>query len=74
MDLASAGRHRIGEQAEVQHVQGKVRGDGGGQPAKAVGKAVAESGQGRQQHPLPAGIPMGRLKNVAESNREKCSQ
>jgi hypothetical protein len=44
----------------VQHVQGKVGGDGGGQPAKAVSKAVAEPGQGRQQYPLPAGIPMGK--------------
>ena len=71
MTLASAGEHRIGEQAEVQQVQAEVGGDGGRQPAEAVGQAIADPGQAGQQDPLPACPGMGQAEDQRSQEQGK---
>ena len=48
-----AGEHRVGEKAEVQQIQAKMRGNRRAQTTKAIGQAVTHAGNTRQQHPLP---------------------
>lgn len=44
----SAGKHRIGEQSEVQQVQAEVRGHCCAQTAKSIGQTVADASDARQ--------------------------
>ncbi|MNP67673.1 hypothetical protein D3C76_1635300 [compost metagenome] len=71
MTLASAGEHRIGEQAEVQQVQAKMSSDGCCQSSKTVGQAIADPGQAGQQDPLPASTGMRQAKDQRSQEQRK---